>query len=158
MLIWRSVSTRVDLNHYTILLLDDEPGQLEITRRLLSGAGYRVVVGYGGEEGIWWVKRQRFDLIVTDIAMPRFSGLDLIQAIRSDPDTAHIPIIAVTSHTWELVAETAAGLGCTAFVAKPFVPAKLLATVAKALESGRSTEPSGQDGGPKIPPSTGAGG
>jgi CheY-like chemotaxis protein len=125
---------------YTILVLDDEPGQLEITRRVLSGAGYRVVLGYDGHDGRWKVKQQRVDLIVTDIAMPRCSGLELIQAIRRDPVTAHIPVIAVTSHTWELVAETAAGLGCTAFLAKPFSPETLLNSVEKALASGQSSE------------------
>ncbi len=121
-------------SRYTVLVLDDEPGQLEITGGVLSGAGYRVVLGYGGDDGMWKVKQQRFDLIITDIAMPRFSGLEFIQAIRCDPDTAHIPVIAVTSYTWELVAETAAGLGCTAFVSKPFLPKTLLDTVEQALE------------------------
>jgi len=120
----------------TVLVLDDEPGQLEITRRVLGGAGYRVVLGYDGRDGTLKVKQQRIDLIVTDIAMPRFSGLELIQAIRRDPVTAHIPVIALTSHTWDLVAETAAELGCTAFVSKPFFPATLLDAVAKALEPG----------------------
>jgi len=143
-------------HQYTILVLNDEPGQLEITRGVLSGAGYRVVLGYDGEDGTWKVKQQRFDLIITDIAMPRFSGLELIQAIRRDPATAHIPVIAVTSYTWELVAETAAGLGCAAFVSKPFLPQTLLNTVEKALESGRSTERCGHHGDMKTPPSTGA--
>jgi CheY-like chemotaxis protein len=142
-------------SQYTILVLDDEPEQLEIARRVLSGAGYRVVLGYDGEDARWKMKHQRFDLIITDIAMPRFSGLELIQAIRRGADTACIPVIAVTSYTWELVAETAAGLGWTAFVSKPFLPQTLLNTVEKAMESGRSTERCGHHGDMKTPPSTG---
>jgi two-component system, OmpR family, phosphate regulon response regulator PhoB len=125
----------------TVLVVDDEPSQAELIRRVLSGAGYKVVMGLGGEVGIHQVKEQRFDLIITDLAMPQLSGLELIQAIRSQRHTAHIPIIAVSAHTWELVIQTAADLGCDAFVAKPFAPAELLDTVAKTLAGGNHVRP-----------------
>jgi CheY-like chemotaxis protein len=123
-------------SEYTILVLDDEPCQAELVRRVLSGAGYKVVIGLSGEVGVHQLEGQRFDLVITDLAMPQFSGLELIQAIRKQPHTAQIPIIAVSAHTWELVIETAADLGCDAFIAKPFAAGTLLDTVAKMLAKG----------------------
>jgi CheY-like chemotaxis protein len=123
-------------SEHTILVVDDEPSQAELLRRVLSSAGYKVVIGLGGEVGVQQLQEQHFDLVITDLAMPQFSGLELVQAIRKQTLTAHIPIIAVSAHTWELVVETAADLGCDAFIAKPFAAGRLLETVAEALAKG----------------------
>lgn len=116
-----------------ILIVDDCPDLLQILRHMLSAAGYGVVPACGGEDALRKLRRRRVDLILTDLAMPRVSGLDLIQQVKRDPDLSDIPIIAVTAYSWDTLGHAAADLGCSGFVSKPVDRHLLLDTVAKQL-------------------------
>src|SRR5574337_1547050 len=112
-----------------ILIVEDDPDIMRILMHTLSGAGYQVVPAYGGEDAIKKVKVQKPDLILTDLAMPKVSGVEVVETIKKDPDTQHIPIVAVTAHVWDGIAQSAGQLGCDGFISKPFSPRQLLQEV-----------------------------
>lgn len=117
----------------TVLIVEDDPDVLTLLRTWLTSAGYRVVLGYGGEDGLRKAKRQQVDLILTDLAMPKVSGVDLIRQLREDPQRANIPVVCVTAYTWDTIGRTAAELGCAAFVNKPVDSRTLLQTIERCL-------------------------
>lgn len=116
-----------------ILVVEDEPDIMRIITHALTAAGYRVVHAYGGEDAIRKVKAHRPDLVLTDLAMPKVSGVEVIQAIKKDPETQHIPIVAVTAHVWDGIAQSAGQVGVNGFISKPFNMKQLLQEVQKYL-------------------------
>lgn len=117
----------------TILVVEDDPDILRIICHMLTAAGYQAVPGYGGEDALRKIQKQSFDLILTDLAMPKISGVELIERVRSDPETADVPILAVTAYTWEAIGRSAAEVGCDGFVNKPIEGPALLRTVKRYL-------------------------
>ena len=119
----------------TILVIEDEPDQILFITHVLTGAGYRVVQAYGGDDAIRKVKRQKLDLVITDLAMPKVTGVEVITTIKSDPETAHLPILVVTAHVWDGIAKSARQAGCDGYISKPFTPTQLLEQVRKYIKS-----------------------
>jgi len=121
----------MDTSTKTILLVEDEPDVMRIIAFHLSNVGYRVVQAMGAEDAYRKLEKfkDRIDAIVTDLAMPRVSGVSLIDCVRRDPDYENLPIIAVTAFTWDPLGRSAADLGCDAFVNKPVDRAVLVKTV-----------------------------
>lgn len=120
-----------------ILIIEDDPDIMRLMSRTLSGAGYQVVHAYGGPDALRKVKTTEPALILTDLAMPRMSGVELIEMLKNDPDTAAIPIIAVTAHMWDNIAQSAGQVGVDAFLGKPFSSKRLLQEVAAFLSRPR---------------------
>jgi two-component system sensor histidine kinase and response regulator WspE len=79
-----------------VLVVDDSITVREVERQLLKNHGYEVAVAVDGQDG-WNVARaDRFDLIVSDVDMPRMNGLELVQALRSDPGLKDVPVVIVS--------------------------------------------------------------
>ena len=116
-----------------ILVVEDEPDIMRIISHTLTAAGYRVLPAYGGEDAIRKVKQHLPDLVLTDLAMPKVSGVEVIQAIKKDPETQHIPVLAVTAHVWDGIAQSAGQVGCDGYISKPFNMKQLLQEVQKHL-------------------------
>lgn len=81
----------------TILIVDDEPLQLEIFADMLKKEGYMVVKASGGEEAFQLIDKVKPDLILLDILMPRINGIDVCKIIRSSELMKYIPIIMLTA-------------------------------------------------------------
>jgi CheY-like chemotaxis protein len=118
----------------TILVVDDEPDIVHILTRLLRAAGYDVVAGHGGEDALCKLRWAHFDLVLTDLAMPRMSGVELIERIRNDPYLSGMPILCVTAFAWSGLGRSADDLGCEGFVSKPLDARELLCAVEKCLQ------------------------
>ncbi len=114
-----------------ILVVEDEPDIMRIITHTLESAGYQVIPAYGGEDAIRKAKTQKPDLVLTDLAMPKVSGVQVVEAIKEDPDTKQIPVIAVTAHVWDTIAQAAGKAGCDGYIGKPFNMKKLLQEVGK---------------------------
>jgi CheY-like chemotaxis protein len=123
-----------------ILVVEDDPDILRILTQTLGSAGYQVVQAYGGEDALRKVKLHPPDLVLTDLAMPVMSGVELIHQLKKDPATHDIPVVAVTAFVWDGIARSAAEVGCDGFLAKPFKSADLLREVARHF-SGEHKEP-----------------
>lgn len=115
-----------------ILAIDDEPDLLETERRILARVGHEVVTAAGGVEGIAAVKAGRFDLVLTDLMMPRCDGLAVLEAVHEfDPG---LPVVLVTAFATVERAVSAIKAGAVDYVAKPFDSATLRHVVDRALQ------------------------
>jgi len=117
-----------------ILVIEDDPDIMRILLHTLKAAGYAVVAAYGGEDALKKVRQFQPDLILTDLAMPKMSGVEVIELLRRDGQTCDIPIVAVTAYVWDGLAQAAGQVGCDGFIAKPFSTKHLLEEVRKFLQ------------------------
>ena len=106
-----------------ILIVDDEPDVRFMMRLILEGAGYQVTEARHGAAGLKQVKTLQPDLVTTDVMMPIMDGLEFIERLRSDPETARIPIIVVSGNS-ELAT------GADTRIEKPFRARDLLSAAA----------------------------
>jgi len=117
-----------------ILVVEDDPDIMRILVHALTGGGHQVVPAYGGEDAVRKAQTQRFDLVLTDLAMPKMSGVEVIETIKTNPKTRHIPVIAVTAHVWDILAQNAGQVGCDGYISKPFNTKQLLQEIQKYLK------------------------
>src|SRR5262245_7693822 len=101
-----------------ILLAEDDDNLRALYGFMLASSGYRVNAVRNGLEALAEIQVNRPDVIVTDIAMPVLSGLDLIVAVRSNDELADLPVVAITSFGEELL-EQARAAGATDAIDKP---------------------------------------
>ena len=114
-----------------VLLIEDNEFNRKIVRDLLARQPYDLLEANDGEAGVAAARRDRPDVIVMDIQLPKLSGLDATRAIRADPETAKIPIIVVTSFALSGDDKKAMDAGASAYLAKPYSPRQLLDTIRK---------------------------
>lgn len=119
----------------TILIIDDSPEHLELMGLLLSHAGFHVLTAEDAQEGINLAQRERPDLVISDVVMPRISGIDLCRMIRANAELASIPILLVSAldKETESVVE-ALRTGADGYLEMPFEPSLLVAKVVRLLE------------------------
>jgi CheY-like chemotaxis protein len=116
-----------------ILLVEDAPFVLEILERILTAAGYACAVAGNGTGALAAAAATRFDLIITDYAMPDFDGCELIARLRAGtgPNWA-TPIVLMSGYAGdESLVGRALEAGADAVLAKPIVIAEVLSTVAR---------------------------
>lgn len=117
-----------------ILLVDDEPINIKVVRKYLAGAGYADFCSTTSPaEVLPMMIRAEPDLVLLDIVMPNFSGLDLLAAIRADAQLAHIPVVMLTALEDRDTKHQALALGATDFLAKPVDPSELVSRVRNVL-------------------------
>lgn len=124
-----------------ILVVEDDPDLMRLITHTLTTAGFDVVQAYGGEDALRKVKMHWPDLVLTDLAMPKMSGVEVIHHIKNDPETREIPCVAVTAFMWDHIAQSASQVGCDSFVGKPFNSVRLLQEVAKYVPLPGKTPP-----------------
>lgn len=116
-----------------ILIVEDTEDNRQIMRDLLTNAGFEIVEAHDGEAAVAAAAEFRPDLIMMDIQLPILDGYEAIRRIKSDPTLRPIPIIAVTSYALSGDEERARAAGCDGYIAKPFSPRQLLASVRELL-------------------------
>jgi CheY-like chemotaxis protein len=109
----------------TILVVDDSPVVVDLVREALQGDGYDVITARDGLEALDAVKRQRFDLILLDIDMPRMNGYQLCKLLKNDPSFRDIPIIMLTAKSSETDRMWGTKAGSDEYLTKPFNYAKV---------------------------------
>jgi len=116
-----------------ILVIDDEPDALKMLTMTLKAAGYEVVTGANGQEGIRQAVKERPDLIVLDVMMPGMDGHEVSRRLRRMADFAQVPIIFLSA--LDQVDDKVKGLraGGSDYLTKPVSPQELLARIAAFL-------------------------
>jgi DNA-binding NtrC family response regulator len=115
-----------------ILIVDDAPDTLEVLQRNLASRGYRVFTAPGVSEGIQVLEQTAVDLVVTDLKMPKASGLDLVRHVRENlKDTE---VIIITGYASIEGAVQAVKSGAEEYLSKPFTEDELLSAVQRVLE------------------------
>ena len=102
-----------------VLVVEDNPASLELAEHLLEDAGFEVDTLSDGNGLVAHVLRTCPDVIVLDIQLPGADGLTLVAALREEPATARIPVIAVTAHAMKGDEARYLAAGCSSYLAKP---------------------------------------
>lgn len=116
-----------------ILIVDDNPQNVELLEAYLSGLRCRVTSASDGLEAISAVQQSPPDLILLDVMMPRLSGFEVCQRLKSDPATREIPVLMVTALNEVGDVERGAEAGTDDFLSKPFNKIELLTRVRTLL-------------------------
>ncbi len=103
----------------TILIVEDNLLNRKLVEAILKPLGYCLLTAVDGEEGIEVATRERPDLILMDLQLPKASGYDATEVLRSQPETAHITIVALTAHAMADERERALAAGCDGYITKP---------------------------------------
>lgn len=116
-----------------MLVVDDEDHILRVVSFKLRGAGYTVLEANDGEEAWEILRSQHTDLVITDQQMPFMTGLELVETMRTKPETADVPVLMLTARGFRLEAEELQRADVVAMIAKPFSPRMLLSQVRAAI-------------------------
>lgn len=122
---------------YRILVVDDNPTNLDLTSRILRKAGYGVDLAPDGEQGVRMAGEWRYDLIVMDMAMPGISGAEATKLIRTaehTEGTRRVPVIAFTANAVEEFRQRAIRADMDDFIVKPIEKRQLLSAVDRSLD------------------------
>jgi DNA-binding response OmpR family regulator len=113
----------------TVLVAEDDGDLRELFVTILDQAGYDVVAVGDGVAAREVITAQAIDLVVTDLWMPRMSGLDLCKNLRADPATTRLPVLILSAYGSWRGKEEASMVGATDYLAKPVRPSALVARV-----------------------------
>jgi len=116
------------------VVIDDDRVTLTMLQMLLFREGHHVIEARDGESGLAVVKKERPDLVLSDMLIPKLHGLDLCQRIKQNPELAHIKIILMTAvYKGAPFRTEVQDSGADAFLVKPIETGKLLETIRKLL-------------------------
>jgi len=122
----------------SVLIVNDEPDQLILMGNLLRKAGYSVLTAEDGVEALTLARRERPDLVISDVSMPRMNGLAFTRELRADSELKTVPILLISAHQKD-TESVVAGLraGADDYLEVPFDSTRLVAKVSRLLERSR---------------------
>ena len=118
-----------------ILIADDEPNILISLEFLMKREGYEVTVARDGQEALDAVARERPDLVLLDVMMPKKTGFDVCQALRADEANRDVRIVMLTAKGRDTDVAKGTALGANAYMTKPFSTKELVAKVRELLQA-----------------------
>jgi two-component system sensor histidine kinase/response regulator len=123
-----------------ILLVDDNPQNLQVLGKLLQEEKYKIEFAVTGESALEWLRTRKFDLILLDLNMPGMNGFEVCKKIRSDKGMYGIPIIFLSAESERESILEGFEVGAQDYVTKPFDTRELLARVKTQLDLKLKTE------------------
>lgn len=117
----------------TVIIADDEPSNRMLARATIGTDDYSVVEAADGDEAWSLIQELRPSLVLLDVQLPGRTGLDILRAIRSDPDLTGTRVILLTASAQEIDISDGLAAGADAYLTKPFSPRELLARLDEAL-------------------------
>ena len=117
-----------------IVIAEDEPDIRELIAFTLRFAGYEVVAGANGLEGYELAKREKPDLVMLDVRMPKMTGYEACQRIKSEPDIAHIPVVFLSAKGQDNEIQQGLQAGAEEYMLKPFAPDQLTERIRAILK------------------------
>ena len=115
----------------TILVVDDSASLRQVVGIALKTAGYDVVEGCDGKDGLAKLDGRKVHLIISDVNMPNMDGISFVKAAKQLPAYKFTPIIMLTTEGQEAKKQEGQAAGVKAWVLKPFQPVQMLGAVAK---------------------------
>jgi two-component system cell cycle response regulator DivK len=116
-----------------ILVVEDNPMNMELISDLLESYGYEVTGAEDGLEALERVKETTFDLILLDMQLPKMDGLQVLEQLKSQPETASITVVALTAHAMIGDDQRFIEAGCAAYIPKPVEVHKFKTVVAEYI-------------------------
>jgi DNA-binding response OmpR family regulator len=117
----------------TILVVEDDPVILDLLTVNFELEGYTVVRAVDGVDGVEQARAHRPDAVVTDVMMPKRSGIDLLRDLRADPELAYIPVVLLSARALATDIRDGLAAGADDYITKPFEPDDLVVRVEKLL-------------------------
>jgi two-component system cell cycle response regulator DivK len=140
-------SLRTVLRDWIVLVVDDQPDNLMIAKAALEFQGATVIVAGNGEEGMLLLQAQQPTTILLDLSMPKMDGWEMLRRIRSRPETAKTPVIALTAHAMTGDRERVMAAGFNGYIAKPFdvmtLPIQIQQIMSQMIISSQQTATTG---------------
>jgi DNA-binding response OmpR family regulator len=122
-----------------LLLVEDHDDAREMYCEMLGRAGYAVVPAVDGEEALAHATKERFDLIILDVALPKVHGITVLRILRGQPRTQSIPVITLSATVGDRMHKAVLAAGANLALDKPCLPHELEAAVrALLLSEGRN--------------------
>ncbi len=122
-----------------ILVVEDDPDQLEAIRGNLKDAGFAIGTAVNGVDALIKTRSVSPDLIVLDLMLPELNGLDICKTLRENPATASIPVIMLTGMDSYFTRAAGFEAGINVYLTKPYQPEELVAKVEELLEHAAAT-------------------
>jgi len=116
------------------LIVDDSVSVRKFVSSVLEKNKYATVLAEDGPEALEELKKEKFDIIITDLEMPKMQGFDLIEEIRKQRAYQHIPIVILTGRAGKKHKDRGVELGANAYITKPFKEGDLLNTLENFIE------------------------
>jgi len=110
----------------TVLVVEDDPVILRLLEVNFDLEGFRVLTATDGAEGVEIATTERPDVIISDIMMPKVSGLELVQAVKGDPELSSTPIILLSAKAQSSDLKAGLDAGADEYITKPFEPLDLI--------------------------------
>lgn len=120
-----------------ILLVEDNEMNRDMLSRRLVRKGHEISLAFDGAQGVAMVRTIRPDLVLMDMSLPVMSGYDATRELKKDPDTRHIPVIALTAHAMSGDRDRALQAGCDDYETKPIELPRLLEKIEQQLSGAR---------------------
>ena len=117
-----------------VLVVEDDPANRVLARRILAGHGYPHAEAADGDDALAQAAARRPDLILLDLSMPGLDGWEVAGRVRRDPALAGVRILALTAHAMRGDRERALEAGCDGYLAKPYRPAELVAAIERVMD------------------------
>jgi two-component system, cell cycle response regulator DivK len=117
-----------------VLVVEDDLDNRRIVVKVLTSAGHRMFEAADGASAIAVARREHPDVIIMDLALPGMDGWEASRRLKADPETADIPIIALTAFAMRGDEERAREAGCDAYLSKPCRPQAIRDAVQRFLE------------------------
>lgn len=128
-----------------ILVVDDDPDIVQAVQIVLESQDYQVITAYNGEEGLERIKKEKPDVVVLDLLMPKKDGFAVVRELKEDRRYAKLPILILTSvredasrRRYEL--ETGMELDVDDYVEKPIAPVLLIERVGNLVRKARQAQ------------------
>lgn len=123
------------MNPARILVVEDNPMNMELAVDLLRLRGHEVLSAVTGQEALEISVREKLDLILMDVQLPGMDGLAVTRKLKENPATEHIPVVALTAHAMKGDEERMLSHGCVGYIAKPINTREFPAAVEKFIGS-----------------------
>ncbi len=127
-----------------ILVIDDDAKLRQHYAELLRLEGYEVSEARNGREGVDRARQATPDLVLCDITMPEMNGHRVLETLRAEPRTAHVPFVFLTGWSEQADVRTGMNLGADDYLTKPVVPDELAAAIRARLRRAEAAAPAGR--------------
>ena len=118
-----------------VIVVEDEFDSMQMISAILRFHGIDVLVAHNGKECLGLLNNSHPTMVLTDLAMPEMDGWETLKAIRANPETQMIPVVAMTAYHSVDVAQDALNAGFNAFFTKPIRPKSFIESLAKLISS-----------------------
>ena len=116
-----------------ILIVEDEVDLVAMLKVRLEAGGYDVIFAYDGQAGLDMAKKEKPNLILLDLMLPKIDGYQICGMLKQDKEYAHIPIVILSARAQESEIRLGKELGADEYITKPFEPSVLLAKIKELI-------------------------